>query len=195
MRVAGRDERAMRHHELVACLTHACASSTGGGLVCNRCAARTLLEARTMISWPMERGLRTELQWVADWAVATTVFSILVAVAVTLALSAAVARLPEDYLLRVRPENGSRHVLRRGVGILLVAAGIVMLLVPGPGVVSIVVGLIVLDVPWLRRHLVALVSRPRVVAALNAARRRVNRPPLSVPAAEPADDVASGRRT
>ncbi len=114
-----------------------------------------------------------------------------------LVLSAALAPvvalwLPPDFLSAdrtARPGSlSNRTVLgclvkgaRNMVGAALVLAGTVMLIMPGQGVLSIVVGLGLMDFPGKRRALRRLAAQRRVLRAINRFRVRFGRPPLQVP--------------
>jgi hypothetical protein len=122
-----------------------------------------------------------------------SVVSILLFVASLLAIPWIVARLPADYFCarRDRPsllhlENARvRGLLRVGknvLGGLLLLAGIAMLVLPGQGIITILVSLILLDVPGKRRFLARIVNRPSVAHALNRIRRRHGQPPLELDA-------------
>ena len=100
-----------------------------------------------------------------------------------------IARLPEDYfcLRRARTSligvDGSRlksllRVLKNVVGAILLLAGIPMLVLPGQGLITILVAIALLDVPGKRRLLARIAARPRISAALNEIRRRRGAPPL-----------------
>lgn len=103
-----------------------------------------------------------------------------------------VVRLPGDYLLRdkrsvrrrfARMTIGGRiYLLAKNLfGGLLVLAGIVMLVTPGQGLISIVVGVGMLDVPQKRRLLKLLAGRPGVLRTVNRFRARFGQPPLQPP--------------
>jgi hypothetical protein len=74
------------------------------------------------------------------------------------------------------------HAVKNLVGVCLVAAGIVLSVpgIPGQGVLTIVIGIMLLDFPgklaWERR----LVGRPRILAAINRLRHTFGKPPLRV---------------
>jgi hypothetical protein len=70
--------------------------------------------------------------------------------------------------------------LKNLLGLVLVGFGIVMSLpgVPGQGVLTILLGIMLLDFPGKRELEVKLVSRPRVFHAINRLRARFSRPPL-----------------
>ena len=66
-------------------------------------------------------------------------------------------------------------------------AGIILSVpgVPGQGLLTMLVGLVLLDIPGKRRLELKLVSRPRVVRAINRLRKRFSRPPLLTTPADP----------
>ena len=72
----------------------------------------------------------------------------------------------------------SVRLAKNGLGVVLLAAGIAMLVLPGQGLLTLVVALILLDFPGKRRLQRRIVYAPRVLAALNALRRRAGREPL-----------------
>jgi len=119
------------------------------------------------------------LRWALELAGSSVVLSLVLALVGAITLSRMLASLPADHFVGDRPQTSG--ALRRTVGLLLVAAGIVMLVTPGPGIVSIVVGLLMLDLPVLRPLIVRLLRRRRVAAAVNAARERAGRPPFVLP--------------
>ena len=127
------------------------------------------------------------------WAVG--VFSAVAFVGGLLTLPWLVARIPEDYFAaRRRPpprrliSGKPRHpaaawALRIGrnlAGLALILAGVAMLVLPGQGVLTILAGLILTDLPGKRRLERAVVRRPLVLRALNALRRRRGVGPLRV---------------
>ena len=107
------------------------------------------------------------------------------------------ARLPVDYLLRLgegraadeSPRHWSVTVARNLGGGLLVLAGLLLVPLPGPGVMVILVGLGLMDFPAKRRLMLHLVRRPSVLDPLNRLRRIFGQPDLldAPPAPTPAD--------
>jgi archaellum biogenesis protein FlaJ (TadC family) len=71
-------------------------------------------------------------------------------------------------------------ILKNVVGVLLVALGVVMSLpgVPGQGILTILLGIMLLDFPGKRDLETRIVSRPRVLRAVNNLRERFDKPPL-----------------
>ena len=124
------------------------------------------------------------------WAVVASLVTLAVS---ALVLGVLLCGLPEDYFRDARPartEMGRRHpalrlawvVARNGFGLVLLAAGVAMLVLPGQGILTIAAALLLLDFPGKRRVELALFGRPRVLAAANWIRRRAGRAPLAAPA-------------
>ena len=67
------------------------------------------------------------------------------------------------------------------LGLFLLGAGIVMLLTPGQGLLTILFSLFVLNFPGKRRLELALIRRPALYRAVNALRRLRGKPPLQLP--------------
>lgn len=105
-----------------------------------------------------------------------------IAVGATLFVPRAIATMPADYFVRPKTTRGRvASVIRWIVGVALVVTGVAMLVLPGPGVVGIVLGLVILDLPLLRRLMVRLMRRPRFADAVNRLRERHGKPPLVLP--------------
>lgn len=69
-------------------------------------------------------------------------------------------------------------IIKNLIGAVLVLAGIVMLIGPGQGILTILIGLILLDIPGKRPLEARLIQRPAILSAANALRHRYNKPPL-----------------
>jgi hypothetical protein len=121
--------------------------------------------------------------WIVLFSVVTFVLSIVATIIV-------LVKLPDTYF---KADHGrefwadTHPVLRWGglvlknlLGAVLVLFGVVMSLpgVPGQGVLTILMGVMLLDFPGKRRLELKLVSRPKVLRAVNGIRRRFDRPPL-----------------
>lgn len=71
-------------------------------------------------------------------------------------------------------------IIKNVIGLVLVMAGIVMLIGPGQGVLTILIGLIMMDIPGKRPLEARIIKRPAVLAAVNNLRARWKKPPLEV---------------
>jgi hypothetical protein len=69
------------------------------------------------------------------------------------------------------------------VGAVVVILGVLLSLpgVPGPGLLTIFVGFLLLDFPGKRRLEVWLLNRPKVLGPINRLRQRYGKPPLVLP--------------
>lgn len=72
----------------------------------------------------------------------------------------------------------SAVILKNILGIFLLAVGIVMLIGPGQGILTILLGLIMMDIPYKRPLEARIIKRPTIRDAINKLRTRFNKPPL-----------------
>ena len=69
------------------------------------------------------------------------------------------------------------------VGGLFLLSGILMLILPGQGILSILIGLSLIDFPAKRRVQVRIIRMPRVQRMVNWIRKKGNRKPIEIPPA------------
>ncbi|HEY3235932.1 MAG TPA: PGPGW domain-containing protein [Polyangiaceae bacterium] len=143
--------------------------------------------ARYLPQW-----LEPPVSWVLQPAVlvALVVGSTLLFVLSALGLPWFVARIPADYFShRPRPASTApgrslMHVLfvvsKNALGITLLLLGVLMLVLPGQGVLTILASLFLLDFPGKKRLQRRIVGLPGVLTALNAIRQRAGQPPLEL---------------
>jgi hypothetical protein len=117
-------------------------------------------------------------------------FSVLMFMVSTAIVTFILVKLPENYFhsSHDRAFLVERHPVLRAIGIfaknllglVLVGGGVIMSLpgVPGPGVLTILLGIMLLDFPGKRSLETRIVGRPRVNNAINALRARFGKPPL-----------------
>lgn len=116
-----------------------------------------------------------------------TAISVVVLVASSVAAGFVVLRIPADYFAHDRrpPREGlglprgfgaPMRVLKNVVGAVLVAAGAVMLVVPGQGVLTMLIGVFLLDIPGKYRAEKWAVRRKGVLRSLNWFRRKFGKP-------------------
>ena len=102
-----------------------------------------------------------------------------------------VARIPHDYFSAEHKRDGlfvEQHPLIRSLlivgknllGIILIIAGIVMLVLPGQGVLTMLIGLILIDFPGKYELERRIVSQPAVLKAINWMRNKASKQPLSL---------------
>lgn len=95
-----------------------------------------------------------------------------------------VGRLPRDYFLDPGKKSGRnpiRFVLRNGIGLVVFLMGIIMLFVPGQGILTMVAALVIMEFPG-KSHLIrTMVGFEKVRSGLNWLRRKKGRAPLRFP--------------
>ena len=122
------------------------------------------------------------------WALG--IFSAISFVGSLIAIPVVVARLPVDHF--VAPHEAADWVAsdarRRGwlvlknlLGVLLIIGGLMMLVLPGQGVLTVLLGVALTDFPGKWKLMRALARRPNVMKALNWMRERAKQPPLMAP--------------
>lgn len=100
-------------------------------------------------------------------------------------------RLPYDYFAHERRHtmpSGHRHIVVRValsaaknlLGGVLLAVGVIMLVTPGQGLITIIAGLMLLDYPGKYQLERWIVSRPSVLRTINWLRRRARRRALKL---------------
>lgn len=101
-------------------------------------------------------------------------------------------RLPVDFFtnaLSPSPKRRFKHpalhytwlVVRNVLGIALVVAGIIMLVGPGQGLITLIVGLMLVDFPGKRKLSLKFIRRWRLIEAANNWRLRYGKPLFEIP--------------
>lgn len=103
-----------------------------------------------------------------------------------------VKRLPEDFFSKHEQEKLGYDtpartvtdrllaIARNAVGLVLVLAGLAMLVLPGQGLLTLFVGVFMMDFPGKRRFQRRVLAVPAVLKSINALRKRSGQPPLVV---------------
>ena len=99
-----------------------------------------------------------------------------------------VARLPTDYFLHNQKSDPPSSFFNRVVqlarnifGCMIVFAGLLMLILPGQGVITIFIGVFLLDVPGIRAVKTRLLARSRVQIGIDWLRFKCGKPPMTWP--------------
>ena len=117
--------------------------------------------------------------------------SILTFLAFLIIVPILIVRIPSDYFSHGRFHRrlwtnhhlSLRMILLIGkniLGCIFIAAGLLMLLLPGQGLLTILAGIMLLDFPGKYRLVRSIVARPQVLQTLNWLRRRAGKSPLYV---------------
>jgi hypothetical protein len=118
-------------------------------------------------------------------ALAALAWALLTAGSLAVVLRVVLA-LPHDYFeadASPRTAWTAARVARNAAGILLIGVGTVLSLpgVPGQGVLTVLIGIVLVDFPRRQQLERALARRPGVLPALNRLRARFDRAPLRPP--------------
>ena len=99
-----------------------------------------------------------------------------------------VARLPTDYFFHNQKSDPPSSFFNRVVqlarnifGCMIVFAGLLMLILPGQGVITIFIGVFLLDVPGIRAVKARLLARSRVQIGIDWLRFKCGKPPMTWP--------------
>ena len=108
------------------------------------------------------------------------------------AIAIVMVKVPKNYFSTHYKRDflpGSSFIVRWGAviaktifGVFLVILGIILSLpgVPGQGILTILLGLIMLDIPGKRPLEARIIKRPAVLSAINSLRAKYNKEPLEV---------------
>lgn len=115
-------------------------------------------------------------------------FSVVAVLASIVLVPRFLASLPRDFLVAARSRaaqasgKGWRsmplRILRNLLGVVLVLLGVAMLLLPGQGLLTLLVGLLLLDFPGKQRLVRRLLGKPSVLKLVNKLRAHRGSPPL-----------------
>ena len=137
----------------------------------------------------MEWLLSTVQQYVStDTLVTLTVLSVVFFVGSLIAIPYILVRLPADYFdIRIpRPWMKDHHpilrlmghIVKNAVGAIFLFVGFLMLFLPGQGVLTMVIGVSMLDFPGKRKVEASLIGQPTVLGVINSMREKFGKPPL-----------------
>lgn len=98
-----------------------------------------------------------------------------------------IIRLPADFFIRAHPERKafsplrlSLKILKNLLGLSLLIIGILMLFIPGQGILTMLFGISLMDFPGKRRLEFKIASRPRVARSLNWLRKQADKPTFTL---------------
>ena len=107
-----------------------------------------------------------------------------------LAIPAILVRLPPDYFHERHPRMwmARHHPILRGiglfaknlVGVVFLLAGFAMLFLPGQGILTMLIGISLIDFPGKQKLERKLVGLPAVLQSINALRQKFGKPPLTL---------------
>ena len=72
------------------------------------------------------------------------------------------------------------HLAKNVVGAIFVFAGFLMLFLPGQGILTMLIGITMLDFPGKRKLEAKMIGQPAVLNAINGMREKFGKPPLTI---------------
>jgi hypothetical protein len=135
-----------------------------------------------MISWM--KGHEVLLMWLTITSIATFIGTIT-------AVPWLIVRIPSHYFSHTRRVDklwDHRHpairmmliIGKNILGYILILAGIIMLVLPGQGLLTILIGVILVDIPGKYRFEKWVITRPPALRSVNWLRLRAKRAPLVI---------------
>lgn len=138
-------------------------------------------------------------QALEPWLPALTASGLVMAVVSFFAIPWFLVRLPADYFLLSYHPREHRGPLawivwltRNVIALLLLLTGIVMLVLPGQGLLTVFIAIMISTFPGKYRLQTAIIRRPGVFRAVNWIRRRYHHEPLQYPVKETGSTSPSG---
>jgi hypothetical protein len=139
----------------------------------------------------MDDLLETVQQWIpVDVLIGLTVASAIGFVGSLIAIPMILVRLPADYFDTRTPRHWMKDhhpalrllglVVKNVVGIVFLLAGFVMLFLPGQGVLTMLIGISLMDFPKKRELEAKMVGQPTVLGVINSMRQKFGKPPLTL---------------
>ncbi|ALA60884.1 PGPGW domain-containing protein [Nitrospira moscoviensis] len=125
-----------------------------------------------------------------DTLVALTVLSLIFFVGSLVAIPFILVRLPADFFDTRVPRRwmadhhpvlrGLGHLVKNVVGAVFVFVGFLMLFLPGQGILTMLIGVTMLDFPGKRKLEAKMIGQPTVLSAINSMREKFGKPPLTI---------------
>lgn len=129
------------------------------------------------------------VNFVREWSWTIGCISLLMFLGTLLLIPVLLIRLPADYFVRRPVSNwrsihpllhGALIVIKNLTGILLIAMGVAMLVLPGQGLLTILFGVVLMDFPGKRKLERRLIEYKPLRESANWLRTRYGKPPLLV---------------
>lgn len=125
-------------------------------------------------------------EWLKAHVVALGVASGVSFIASILFCTLAIAYLPSDYFLLKRQVNPVKYpvlhlalkVLKNLLAVVLIVVGFIQIPLPGQGVLTMLIGIVISDIPGKRRLERRIIRLPSVLSTANGIRSRFRRPLL-----------------
>lgn len=139
----------------------------------------------------MDSVLATIQQWIpVDLLIGLTVASVIGFIGSLIAIPLILVRLPADYFDTRIPRHWMRNhhpllrllglVVKNIVGAVFFLAGFAMLFLPGQGLLTMLIGVSLMDFPRKRELEAKMVGQPTLLGVINTMRQKFHKPPLTL---------------
>ena len=133
---------------------------------------------------------QAEALFTKDTLISLTIASVIFFIGTLIAIPFILVRLPAHYFDERHPRlwMPDHHpvlrllglIVKNAVGAVFLAIGIALLFLPGQGILTILLGISLMDFPGKRYCERKIVGQPTVLNAINALRAKYDKPPLTV---------------
>ncbi len=139
----------------------------------------------------MDWLLTTVQQYVSTETLVTlTALSIIFFVGSLIAIPFILVRLPTDFFDTRIPRRWMEnhhpvlrlfgHIAKNVIGAIFLFVGFLMLFLPGQGILTMLIGVTMLDFPGKRKLEARMIGQPTVLNTINNMRRKFGKPPLTI---------------
>ncbi len=139
----------------------------------------------------MDGLLATIQQWIpVDVLIGLTVASVIGFIGSLIAIPLILVRLPADYFDTRIPRHWMKNhhpllrllglVVKNVVGVVFVFVGFAMIFLPGQGLLTMLIGVSLMDFPRKRELEAKMVGQPTLLGIINAMRHKFDKPPLTL---------------
>ena len=139
----------------------------------------------------MDELIATVEQYISTETLVTlTALSIVFFVGSLIAIPFILVRLPTDFFDTRVPRRWMEnhhpvlrllgHLAKNVVGAIFLFAGFLMLFLPGQGILTMLIGITMLDFPGKRKLEAKMIGQPAVLNAINGMREKFGKPPLTI---------------
>jgi hypothetical protein len=133
----------------------------------------------------------TVQQWIpVDVLIGLTMVSGIGFIGSLIAIPLILVRLPSDYFDTRTPRHWMKDhhpllrllglIVKNVVGVIFLLAGFAMLFLPGQGLLTMLIGVSLVDFPRKRELEAKMVSQPTLLGVINGMRQKFRKPPLTL---------------
>ncbi|MDP1770109.1 MAG: PGPGW domain-containing protein [Nitrospirota bacterium] len=139
----------------------------------------------------MDGLLATIQQWIpVEVLIGLTVASVIGFIGSLIAIPLILVRLPANYFDTRTPRHWMKDhhpllrllglVVKNVVGVVFVVVGLLMVFLPGQGLLTMLIGVSLMDFPRKRELEAKMVGQPTLLGIINSMRHKFNKPPLTL---------------